>query len=88
MDDSIKELKDSTSKYTESAQKLKDQLSSTFASSMKELKDSTSKLAVPPPLPAQANSRVNSIDRSNNVIIFGLEEKALMDTKKKMLRVS
>ena len=42
MDVSIKELKDSTSKYTVSAQKLKDQLFSTIASSVKELKSSTS----------------------------------------------
>ena len=32
--------------------------------------------------PDKMNSHVNSIDRRNNVIVFGLEEKSLMDTRK------
>ena len=73
MDVSIKELKDSTSKYTVSAQKLKDQLFSTIASSVKELKSSTSEHAVAALQPDKLNNHVNSIDRRNNVIAFGLE---------------
>ena len=82
MDVSLKELKDSTSKFTVSAQKLNDQLFSTIASSVKELKSSTSEHAVAALRPVKMNSHVNSIDRRNNVIIFGLEERSLMDTRK------
>ena len=33
--------------------------------------------------PDKMNSHVNSIDHRNNVIIFGLDEKSLLDAKKK-----
>ena len=65
-----------------SAQKLKDQLFSTIASSVEELKSSPSDHAVAVSQPDKMNSHVTSIDRRNNVIIFGLGEESLMDTKK------
>ena len=79
---SIKELKDSTFKHTESAQKFKDQLSSTIVSSVKELKESTSKHTVNLPNPTKAISYVKSVDQRKNIIIFGLEEKSLSDKNK------
>ena len=82
LDVSIKELKDCTSKHTESAQKFKDQLSSTIVSSMKELKDSASNRGAAPSRPANTNVRMADRDRRNNIIIFGLEEKPLLETKK------
>ena len=75
----IKEFKDSTSKHTESAQILKDQLSSTIISSVKELKDSAPAAAPPS---SKTNTRTDDRDRRNNVILFGLEEKSLLDTRK------
>ena len=65
-----------------SAQKLKDQLFSTIDSSVKELKSPPSEHAVAISRPDKINSHVSSIDRRNNVIIFGLEEKSLLETKK------
>ena len=82
LDASINELKDSTSKFTVSAQNLKDQLFSTIASSVRELKSSPTEHAVAASRPDKLNSHVSSIDRRNNVIIFGLEEKSLLETKK------
>ena len=82
LDASINELKDSTSKFTLSAQKLKDQLFSTIASSVKELKSSPTEHTVAVSRSVKMNSHVSSIDRRNNVIIFGLEEKSLLETKK------
>ena len=83
LDASINELKDSTSKFTVSAQKLKDQLFSTIASSVKELKSSPTEHTVAVSRSVKMNSHVSSIDRRNNVIIFGLEEKSLLETKKR-----
>ena len=79
---SIKELNDFTSRHTKSAEKLKDQLSSVIVISMKELKGAACNRDVAPPRPA--NSNVHSIDRDrrNNIIIFGLEEKPLLETRK------
>ena len=82
MNVSVKELKYSTSKYTGSAQTLKDQLFSAIASTVKELNSLTSKHAVAASRTDKMNSHVDSIDHRNNVIIFGLEEKSLMDTRK------
>ena len=63
-----------------------DQLFSTIDSSVKELKSSPSEHTVAVSRPDKINSHV-SIDHRNNVIIFGLEEKSLLETKK-TLRVS
>ena len=82
LDVSIKELKDSTSKHAESAQTFKDQLSSTIVSSMKELKESGSSRSAAPPQPANTNVHKVDRDRRNNIIIFGLEEKPLLETRK------
>ena len=54
---------------------------------MKELKSSTSEHAVAVPWTDKMNNHVNSIDRRNNVIMFGLEEKSLI-VQEKTLRVS
>ena len=85
---SIKELNDFTSRHTKLAEKLKDQLSSVIVISMKELKGAACNRDVAPPRPA--NSNVHSIDRDrrNNIIIFGLEEKPLLETRKDVKRAS
>ena len=82
LDVSIKELKDSTSQHAESAQKFKDQLSNTIVTSVKELKDSTTKYIAAPSRQANTHTRVQGSDRRNNIIIFGLKEKPLLETRK------
>ena len=82
LDVSIKELKNSTSLHIESAQKFKDQLFSTLLSSMKKLKDSNIKNGAVPPWPTNSSVHVEARDFRNNVIIFGLEEKLLLETRK------
>ena len=78
---SVKELNDLTSKHTESTQKLNDQLSRTIVNSVKELKESSITHPVSAFPSPKSGICTNDIDRRNNVIIFGLEEKPLNDTR-------
>ena len=71
----------------ESAQKLKDELTQLMSTSAKAITENQSKInenlsRITSASTSHSHATIKSVDRRNNIIIFGLQEKSLADTRK------